>query len=386
MSRIGLALARSLGRAGVPVTGIAFREAHIGVGSRYVTHRHILTGAPPETRDRQILEAIRGAARTERPALFPDDDDSVDFILRYWDEVTGLAELPLPGDPGVVQALRRKERLPAVAAEAGVPAPATAAIRGERDLRESGLRPPVLIKPVEGKRFEHVFHTKAFVASDLEAAVAGWRRASEHGFETIAQELVPDALDRIFSVFTYVGRDGEPLVSVVGRKLRQLPVPFGSSTAFEVRWEPRALELAAQLLRSAGYRGLAHVEFAYDRRDRSLKLLEVNTRAPIWASVALDGGSLDIARVAFADLSGLRPAAVGAVVTEERYWVDLTRDLVQATRRRDLHPVRFLRPYLRRKKARAVFAADDPAPALSWAVYLGRRAVKSIRFYSSAAA
>ena len=53
--------------------------------------------------------------------LVPERDEHVDFVLRNWDEVTALADLPLPPDPETVLRLRRKDQLPLAAAEAGVP-------------------------------------------------------------------------------------------------------------------------------------------------------------------------------------------------------------------------------------------------------------------------
>jgi hypothetical protein len=42
-------------------------------------------------------------------------------------------------------------------------------------------------------------------------------------------------------------------------------------------------------------------------------------------------------------------------------------------RRRELHPREFLRHYVGGKKVRAVFAADDPRPALASLGYLRSR-------------
>jgi predicted ATP-grasp superfamily ATP-dependent carboligase len=132
-------------------------------------------------------------------------------------------------------------------------------------------------------------------------------------------------------------------------------------------------ELGQRLLRSAGYRGLAHVEFAYDARDSTFRLIEVNTRVPIWISLATRP-DFDIVRIAYDDLAG-RPPAQEARPADGGVWIDLTKDLIQAARGGGFHPA----PYLRRPKARGWFAADDPAPALAWLDYLGRRGVERMR-------
>jgi predicted ATP-grasp superfamily ATP-dependent carboligase len=284
------------------VAGISWGAYEYGPRSRYLRRRYVIGTNGAAGRDEEVLAAIRDAVGAERGVLFADSDASVDLILRHWDEIHELADVPLPEDRAILTAIRRKDELPAAAAKTGVHAPATVLASSDRAVRAAGLHTPVLVKPVEGKSFELAFDRKAIVADDLEQAVAVARTARERGFETIVQELVPDSEERIYSLFTYIGRSGEPLLSVTGRKLRQFPIRFGSSTVFQLCPEPRALELGLKLLKGLGYRGLAHVEFAHDLRDDGFKLLEVNTRAPIWVSAAT-GGELDIVRIAYEDLS-----------------------------------------------------------------------------------
>jgi D-aspartate ligase len=364
----GLALVRSLGREGVPVEGIALRRHEFGLRSRYLRRRHLVDN------DDGVLDALRAAAANGRPVLFPERDENVEVLLRRWDEVRELADVALPDDPEIVRRLRRKDLLTQVAAEAGVSAPGTVPAASAEAVRESGLRAPYLLKPLEGQEFALSFGEKAFVARDLDEAVAAWKRAKERGFETILQELVPDSHDHVYSLFTYIGRDGEPLASVVGRKVRQGPLRFGTSAVFASGHDPEVHELGLRLLQSAGYRGLAHVEFVRDPRDGQLQLLEVNTRPPIWAGIAM-GRELDIARIAYEDLCG-RPGEAGRTLTERISWIYLAKDVwvsAQMARRRELRTREFLRHYVRGKKVRAVFAADDPAPALASLAYLRSR-------------
>jgi predicted ATP-grasp superfamily ATP-dependent carboligase len=364
----GLALVRSLGRAGVHVEGIALRRHEFGLRSRYLRRGGVANG------DEGVLKALHLAARDGRPVLFPERDENVEVVLRRWDDVRALADVPLPDDPDVVRRLRRKDLLPEVAAAAGVSAPRTVRAQSVDSIHDAGLRPPVLLKPLEGQEFALSFGAKAFVANDVAEAVAAWQRAKERGFDTIVQELVPDSHEQVFSLFTYIGRAGEPLASVVGRKIRQGPLRFGTSAVFAAGHDDEVHELGLRLLRSVGYRGLAHVEFARDPRDGELKLLEVNTRPPIWAGIAMRP-DFDIARIAYDDLCG-RPAGAARTLTERISWIYLAKDVwvsAQMARRRELGPREFLRHYLQRRKVRAVFAADDPVPALASLGYLRSR-------------
>src|ERR1041384_914324 len=101
----GLALARSLGRVGVPVTGIAYEPTDFGVRSRHLTRRIVAS----RDRDELLLATLREAARDARPVLFPERDESVHVVLRHWDEVRELADIPLPDDAQVVENLRRQD-------------------------------------------------------------------------------------------------------------------------------------------------------------------------------------------------------------------------------------------------------------------------------------
>jgi D-aspartate ligase len=364
----GLALVRSLGRDGIPVEGVALREQEFGLRSRYLRSTRVVEG------EEGLLEALRSAAHAGRPVLFPERDENVESVLRRWDDVRELADVPLPDDPDVTRRLRRKDLLPEVAAAADVPSPRTVCAESPETIRAAGLRPPLLLKAVEGQDFALTFGEKAFVAQDLDEAVAAWKKAKERGFDTIVQELVPDSHEHVYSLFTYIGRAGEPLASVVGRKIRQGPLRLGTSAVFAAGHDDQVHELGHRLLRSAGYTGLAHVELVRDPRDGQLKLLEVNTRPPIWAGIAM-GPELGIARVAYDDLCGAAPNAE-RTLTADLTWVYLAKDVwvsAQMARRRELHPREFLRHYVRRKKVRAVFAADDPRPALASLNYLRSR-------------
>jgi D-aspartate ligase len=370
----GLALARSLGRAGIPVYGGVFRSNEFGLRSRYLRGRCVATTGDEQARDRRMVAYLRELSRHGRPVLIPERDEHVEFVLRNWDEATELADVPLPPDPEVVNRLRRKDLLPLAAAEAGVPAPATFPVVSEDSLRSADLEPPFLLKPAEGQEYALHFGDKAVVAENTEQAVAAWRQAQAAGFEMILQELIPDSHEQVFSLFTYVGRSGEPLATVVGRKVRQGPLRFGTSAVFEIEYDARVLELGLKLLESAGYRGFAHVEFARDPRDGSFKVLEVNTRLPVWAGIAMND-TFDVARAAYDDLCGL-PTPARETFRGNLAWVYLAKDLwvsAQMARRRELSLRDFLGQHVRTGKVRAIFAVDDPLPALASVGYLRSR-------------
>jgi D-aspartate ligase len=367
----GLAVSRSLGRAGVPVTGITWNPRDFGLRSRYLDRRVVVPSGDGDA----VIAALRAQAGGGRVVFFPERDEHVEFALGHWDEVRAVADLPLPDDADAVKRLRRKDVLPRVAAEADVLSPPTVLAESDEAVRDAGLRAPYVVKAVEGQEYALAFGHKAFVAEDLDGALAAVREARERGFHMIVQELVPDSHERIYSLLTYVSRSGQPLVTLVGRKVRQGPLRFGTSAVFEVAYEPRVLDLGLRLLRTAGYTGIAHVEFAQDPRDGEFRLLEVNTRLPVWAALAANR-YLDLPRIAYDDLSGkdVKPLPT---FRDQLTWIYLAKDVwvsLQMAKRRELRPREFASRYLRGRKARAVFARDDPWPAVASLGYLRSRA------------
>jgi len=361
----GLSFARSLGRRGVPSCGITMHPHEFGARSRYL--REVSRAQDDEA----VLKALRAHAQGDvKPVLLPERDDHVELVLRHWEEVGELYELPLPDDPDAARRLRHKATLPQEAEQAGVDAPRTVEADSIDTLRSLDLRPPFLLKPVEGQHFAGSFGEKVLVAQTPDELVAQWKRAKERGFDTVVQELVPDSEDGIWSLFAYLGRSGRPLATATGVKVRQGPLHFGTSAVFRTTPQPRVRELGLRLLESAGYKGFAQVEFAYDRRNGDYKLLEVNTRVPMWAGVAMTR-HFDIARIAYDDLCG-RPEPEPVDLQQELWWAFFAKDLsvsLQMARRRELTPAGWARPYLQRHKVRGVFAADDPLPALGVPAY-----------------
>jgi len=373
MLQAGLAIARGLGRSGVEVHGVTLHETDFGLTTRYVRSRHVFPESLAD-RDELVLRTMRRLAAGRRLILIPERDDNVAFVLDHWDEIAAFADVPLPADPDVTRSLRRKERLVEEADKAGVAQPHTVFADSDQAIRDAGLRPPFILKSVEGQEFALTFGKKAVVAESVDDACAALRTAHEAGFEMLVQELIPDSYERVYSLLTYIAPDGRPLAAVVGRKVRQGPLRFGSSAFFEIDYDPRVIESGLRLLESAGYTGFAHVEFAHDQRDDAYKLLEVNTRPPVWIGIAINRW-FDIAQVAYDDLCG-RPTDVCKLFREHVSWVYLAKDVYGSYKLAWLGELADAEPashYLRRRKARAVFAADDLRPALASLAYLRSR-------------
>jgi predicted ATP-grasp superfamily ATP-dependent carboligase len=122
----------------------------------------------------------------------------------------------------------------------------------------------------------------------------------------------------------------------------------------EAVWVPEVVEASLQLLRSFGYHGLSQVEFKRDARDGRYKLMEINPRLWQWHGLASACG-VDLPRIAYADLIGKTPPDAHMNGNGKRWAITLLPGETPAPQRP---------PYVD-----AVFAVDDPKPAL---VHLAR--------------
>ena len=91
----GLSFARSLGRRGVPVTGITMHPHEFGTRSRYLRDVSRARG------DEAVLKALRAHAQGDvKPVLLPERDDHVELVLRHWDELSELVRAADARRPG----------------------------------------------------------------------------------------------------------------------------------------------------------------------------------------------------------------------------------------------------------------------------------------------
>jgi predicted ATP-grasp superfamily ATP-dependent carboligase len=170
----------------------------------------------------------------------------------------------------------------------------------------------------------------------------------------MVQELVQGGDDALYTVGSYLDREGRALGVFSGRKLRQTPPGIGTCRVGEAVWEPEAVDAALALLRAFGYTGISQVEFKRDPRDRKFKLMEINPRLWQWHALAAKCG-VDVARIAYDDLVGGAPDEASMDGHRRRWAITLLPGERPAPQRP---------PYVE-----AVFALDDLRPGL---VHLAR--------------
>jgi predicted ATP-grasp superfamily ATP-dependent carboligase len=180
----------------------------------------------------------------------------------------------------------------------------------------------------------------------------------------MVQELIPgDGRQQYAYCALYEG--GEPVATMVARRLRQHPPEFGrASTYVETVDAPEVEALAHRVLQPIGYDGLVELEFKRDSRSGEFKLLDFNARTWGYHTIAHEAG------VDFPYLLYRRQLRQPVTFQRTRpgvRWVRLLTDLPTAAVEiagGRMSARAYLRS-LRRADCEAVFSARDPLPGLA---------------------
>ncbi|GAC1564922.1 MAG: hypothetical protein NVS2B7_39020 [Herpetosiphon sp.] len=297
----GLAVARSLGRRGVPVIALDRDPGGYALQSRYVTVAGLCPNVLADESGFISFLIEIGRTLEQRALLFPTNDEWVLAVNRHREALEPFFIFPFSG-PQVVEPVLDKARLYRRASELGIPIPKTWYLTADNVEQVAAQLPyPCIVKPVEQRSFYDVFGDKAWRITSPQDFHAAVDRAAGHPL--VAQEIVGQGLADFYSVCSYVGADSKAHGVFVGRKLEQYPPAFGTGCLVAAEEVQAIAERGVQILQAFGYQGISEIEFIYDARDGEHKLLDVNTRVWKWIGLPVAAG-VDLPWLAYADTTG----------------------------------------------------------------------------------
>jgi D-aspartate ligase len=359
----GLAIARSLGRSGFPVT-VLDDERSIARVSRSVQRYERV----PDLRDeRATVDAVLAAGRRmdlQGWVLFPTRDEQVAAFARYRDELADFFRVPTPEWKVACRVWDKRETYE-LAEELSLPIPGTWFPRSEDEVREIPTRRPLVVKPAIKEHFFYDTGVKAWRAEGADELMKRYREAAsvvEEG-EVIVQEMIPGGGDSQFS-YCALFKDGSGIAEMTVRRLRQHPSDFGrASTYVETVDCPEIVEHSQRFLKAIDYYGLIEMEYKWDSLDREYKLLDANARTWGYHSLGPAAG-VDFPSLLMLDQLGRSPGHVWARPGVR--WIRLVTDVPNAVvdlRKGRIRALDYLRT-LRGIDVESVFSLRDPAPGL----------------------
>jgi D-aspartate ligase len=357
-----LGVVRSLGRRGVPVWVLRQGDDALAAMSRYARRR-----LPwPRAGERVQIDHLLGLADegADGWVLIPSADETATLIGRHYDELASRFRLTTP--PWETLRFACDKRLTyTLGAALGLDVPWTLYPRDRRDLESADLPWPVILKPAFKARMNRLTAAKAWRVDDRDALLSRYEEACELVDPEVlmVQELIPGGGEAQFS-YTALCVEGRTLADLVARRTRQYPPDFGRASTYVETVECDAVaEASIPLLSHLRWSGLVEVEFKRDPRTERFKLLDVNPRVWGWHTLCARAG-VDFPWLMWLAVRGEPVPPTHA--TPGVRWVRTSTDLPMVAREilRGRMSVRGYLRSLRGPLEGAIFAGDDPSPAL----------------------
>jgi D-aspartate ligase len=357
-----LEIARSLGRRGIPVWMI-IADNPLPTLSRYVECSQCWPG-PRDPGAVTFLKNLAERHGLDGWVMFAGGDEELCFVARNHSALSAIFNLTTPSWE-TIRWTYDKRQMNIRAAELGLAHPLTHYPPESADLGNLELKFPVLLKPSIHDGRNEFTSAKAWRADDLATLAVGYEKAkSLVGVDHVMiQELIPGDGRAQFS-YAGIWNRGTPIGSLVAQRRRQYPIDFGYTSTFVTTVKLTEIEQAAtRFLESLNFSGLVEVEFKYDERDGSYKILDVNARAWSWIALGAAAG-VDFPALQWQVTMGANITPLAARVGTN--WRYLSRDIVASIQEMVgglLSPIDFLHS-LGPSSSNAVFAWDDLRPAI----------------------
>jgi predicted ATP-grasp superfamily ATP-dependent carboligase len=375
-----VAVARSLGRVGVPVYSVFADRWSPASVSRY-SRGGLIRRRPAE--DEEWLQNLvtLGVRLGNRPVLIPIGDEDV-FFLERWREALGEAYRFPPQPPGLVAKTADKRAMNELCRELGVPTPGAIFPADEQEAvaaaRELGF--PAVLKQIDASLPGKQKGLRVLIARDEPRLREGYRlMESDLRPNVMVQEYIPGGSDSVWMMNAYFGAGSRCHLPFTGRKLRQYPPNSGATTLGICTGNEAVQRATSELAEAVGYRGIIDIGWRYDERDGGYKLLDLNPRLGATFRLFVGAGGMDVLRALHLDMTG-RPVPDDDL-QEGRRWITELHDLRTSARLIRSRELTF-RDWARSLSGVAEaswMASDDPMPAAVLAVRIaspaGQRAV-----------
>lgn len=374
-----LAVARSLGRMGVPVFTISRKWESLAARSRYVRGAATLDLSGSST-DRliEVLDEMVGPHAA--PVLIAMDDVAALYVANQ-SAIRSVCRFP-SNPPGLLCQLSNKRGLLDVLRRLEIPAPRMRAVSNDEELAEAArtIGFPIVLKSADPVALRASAGAKSVtVAASLDALLQVYR--SSHPTvraSALVQEHIGGvgAADWIFN--GCFGASGACLFHGTGLKLRQWPLGTGAATLGISLPNPELHELSVRLARGVGYAGMIDIDYRFDPSDGKYKVLDVNPRVGSSFRLFVGEEGIDVPRAHYLDATGqpvpLSEARCG------RKWVVEQRDLRSAFELwggRRVGAREWLHSFAGIKET-AWFAADDLGPFAAMLSHYGKRIARRL--------
>jgi len=314
----GVAAIRTLGRLGVPVYAITEFGLTPAAVSRYCSGRFPWRATGSEQPDQLVADLCEVGRRIGRlSVVIPVDDEAAILVAEHEARLTEFFLFPQVR-LGLPRELASKYGLFELCRSHGVPAPGTVAPASLDELAAFAATAtfPVVVKNAEAwVRRRHPVVPGTTVLRSAEELLALVQATAADGEESrgerhggalgiVAQEYLPPEQSEDWIVQLYSDAESNCAVLFTGQKIRSWP-PNAGVTACAYSVVNSDLGAAAErFCREIGFRGIADLDWRFDRRDGQYKLVDFNPRAGNQFRLFETEAGVDVVRALHLDLTG----------------------------------------------------------------------------------
>ncbi len=279
----------------------------------------------------------------------------------------------------VIESCTDKRKMYGIAEKSGINCPKTFYLNDITEIENiyKDIPFPCILKPVITLDFADKLKSNARVFNlhnreELEKLVLRIKNADLRNREIVIQEYIPGGIETLYTITTYSNQNADIIAWSTGHKLRQRPPDAGTIISGRVIPEPRLLKPATDLIKNAGFFGIANTEFKYDKRDDTYKLIEINPRPGKWNYSVMATG-INMPYMIYNELLGKKQESVVSS-SKELVWLCFVEDFYNSVLggfKRKGYPefhislLKYIKS-IRGKKVDAIFNLRDIKPGLTY--------------------
>jgi D-aspartate ligase len=311
-----------------------------------------------------FLEQLAVNENLKNWVVYPTSDEAVYILSRQKDRLSQYYLIPTPAWEITKYAYDKKLTCQ-LAERLNIPVPKTFFFENVEQVSDANLDFPVILKPSIKDKFFPVTKLKAVQANTKEQLVEVFKFMTSiiDESEVMVQELITGGANNLYSFCSLFG-DGKVKANITAKRQRQHPMDFGRATTYAYTCNiPGLEELSVRILKEMNYFGLSEVEFMYDDKDKTYKLLEINARTWGWHTLGSKAG-VNFSSLLFMDINHQAFSVNG--FKENIKWIRMLTDVpvvISEILKKRLTISEYFNS-LSGEKQFAVFSRKDPLPAV----------------------
>lgn len=361
----GLGILRSLGSKKLKLLGIYEKDYEIGKFSRYC--ETIQINSKEYQGDIKLLNLLLNKSRCDKkPVLFATSDFYVSFINTHREILAKRFLFNLP-EKEVLDEILNKNGQAFFAKKFGLSIPKAyhpnSLIEGSLAHNESPEF-PLIIKPVDNVRNKMPNEYKNVVVGSKEDLEYFYNQHNESREQTIVQEIIKGGENAIRWCTLYIDKNFTPTAIFMARPVRKYKPDFGVTCFSESFYDRKLLAIILKFLKDISYKGLADIEFMYDKDTDQYIFIELNPRTS-WVNSQSRGCGVDLSWAQYCDLKNLeyKPNIMCKTGFRWIYFIADFKSFIIRKKKKEIHFIEWVKSILT-AKSYAAFDFRDPMPFL----------------------